>query len=222
MARHQAQMSKSRSLRRQASPLRNRPQSARSRDALSAMARHAAAYHEAGHAVVGVLLRWAIRDVSIVPDEQTIGRVRHPRRSELDYWLADEVKSQKASAPTLNERVGIPRSEWTAVQLRMRHRRARIDIAVRLAGLKAEARFTRASNVPGGGFDRREVLDLARQLASELSITADRIIVRESARASRLLAANWPCVEAVARALLVRDRLTGRQVRAIVNEAKQP
>jgi ATP-dependent Zn protease len=183
------------------------------------MARYAAAYHEAGHAVVGVLLRWAIRDVSIVPDEQTIGRVRHPRRSELDYWLSDEVKSEKASARTLNNRIAIPPSELTAMQMRMRHRRARIDIAVRLAGLKAETRFTGTSNVRGGDFDRAEVLDLARQLASELSITADRIIVRESARASRLLDEKWPCVEAVARTLLEQQRLSGREVRAIVKRA---
>ena len=185
------------------------------------MARYLAAYHEAGHAVVGVLLRWAIRDVSIVPDEQTIGRIRHPRRSELDYWLSDEVKSLKASAPRLKKRPLLSSSELTAAQMRMRHRRGRIDIAVRLAGLKAEARFTGTSNVPGGGIDRLEVLELAVKLATELSVTADRIIVRESTRASRLLDENWPCVEALARALLTHDRLTGRQVRAIVKRASR-
>jgi hypothetical protein len=127
----------------------------------------------------------------------------------------------KASAPALNERVGTSQSEWTAVQMRMRHRRARIDIAVRLAGLKAETRFTGTSNVPGRGFDRVEVLDLARQLANELSITADRVIVHESARSSRLLNEKWRCVETVARALLLHGRLTGRQVRAIVKGARQ-
>lgn len=185
------------------------------------MARYASAYHEAGHAVVGVLLRWAIRDVSIIPDEQTIGRVRHPRRSELDYWLSDEVKSPTASAPSLKERVALPVSQLIAVQTRMRHRRARIDIAVRLAGRKAEKQFTGKWHDPYVGSDRLEVVELALQLARELPITADRIIVRESGRASRLLNENWPCVEAVVRALLVRNRLTGREVRAIVNAAKQ-
>jgi hypothetical protein len=121
------------------------------------MARYASAYHEAGHAVVGVLLRWAIRDVSIVPDEQTIGRVRHPRRSELDYWLSEEVKSQKVSARSLRERVALPARELTAAQIRMRHRRARIDIAVRLAGRKAEERFTGKWTEHDGGSDRFEV-----------------------------------------------------------------
>jgi hypothetical protein len=185
------------------------------------MARYASAYHEAGHAVVGVLLRWAIRDVSIIPDEQTIGRVRHPRRSELDYWLSGEVKSRTTSVPSLKKRVAIPPSELTAAQTRMRHRRARIDIAVRLAGRKAEKRFTGKWHDPYGGSDRLEVVELGLQLASELPITADRIIVRESARASRLLDDNWSCVEAVARALFVRNRLTGPEVRAIVNAAKR-
>src|SRR5438552_1950774 len=100
-------MSKSASLPKRASPVRKPSQRPLCLDDLSPMARYAAAYHEAGHAVVGVLLRWAIREVSIIPDEQTIGRVRHPRRSELDYWLSDEVTSLKASAPRLNERVGV-------------------------------------------------------------------------------------------------------------------
>lgn len=185
------------------------------------MARYGVAYHEAGHAVVGVLLRWAIRYVSIIPDDQTLGRVYHPRRSELDYWLAEEVKSPNASVPSLRKRVALPLSELTSAQIGMRHRRARIDIAVRLAGRKAEKRFTGEWTDPCVGSDRLEVVELALHLASELPITADRIIVRESARASRLLAENWPSVEAVARALLVHNRLTGRVVRAIVKGARQ-
>jgi hypothetical protein len=159
--------------------------------------------------------------VSIIADQQTLGRVYHPRRSELDYWPAQEVKSLNASAPKLKERVALPPSELTGAQMRMRHRRARIDIAVRLAGRKAEKRFAGEWNDPYVGSDRLEVVELALQLARELPITADRIIVRESGRASRLLNENWPCVEAVAHALLVRNRLTGREVRAIVNAAKR-
>jgi hypothetical protein len=61
------------------------------RDDRSPMQRYITSYHEAGHVVVGVLLRWAIREVSIIPEEDSAGRVRHPRKSELDYWLAEEV-----------------------------------------------------------------------------------------------------------------------------------
>jgi ATP-dependent Zn protease len=214
-------MSKSACARSHESLLRKHSPRPRFQNDQSAMARYGVAYHEAGHAVVGVLLRWAIRYVSIIPDDQTLGRVHHPRRSDLDYWSADEVKSVNACTPGLKKRVALPLSKLTAVQMRMRHRRARIDIAVRLAGRKAEKRFTGKWHDPYVGSDRLEVVELALQLASELPITADRIIVRESGRASRLLNENWPCVEAVAHALLVRNRLTGREVRAIVNTAKR-
>jgi ATP-dependent Zn protease len=214
-------MSKSAALTSRAPSLRRCSRKRRFSDTRSPMARYAVAYHEAGHAVVGVLLRWVIRYVSIIPDEQTLGRVYHPRRSKLDYWLAEEVKSPNASARSHRKQVGLRLGELTAAQIRMRHRRARIDIAVRLAGRKAEKRFTREWTDPNVGSDRSEVIELALQLASEFPITADRIIVRESARATRLLAENWPCVEAVARALLVRNCLTGREVRVIVNAAKR-
>jgi ATP-dependent Zn protease len=91
---------------------------------------------------------------------------------------------------------------------------------VRLAGPHAEKLFTGRWNERAAGFDRLQLLDLGRQLATEVSTTTDCIITHEAIRASRLLAENWPCVEAVAAALLEYDRLTGREVRAIVKGAK--
>lgn len=183
---------------------------------LASPTRHAVAYHEAGHAVVGVRLRWAIKEVSIVRTADTFGHIIHPR-SSVDYWAAEEVASQRRRSGIDPRSVADPLGDPAHSRLRLA--RARIDIAVRLAGPKAEKRFTGKWNDDVGGFDRFQVLDLALQLAHELSVTADRIIVHESVRASRLLDANWPCVEAVAAALLERDQLTGREVRVIVNAA---
>lgn len=180
--------------------------------------RHAVAYHEAGHAVVGVLLRWAIKEVSIIPTLDTLGRVIHPR-SFVDYWAAEEIAShRRRSGIDLRSLVEPPDRPG---QSRLRRARARIDIAVRLAGRKAEKRFTGKWNNNVGGFDRFQVLDLAVQLSRELRVTPDRIILEESRRASQLLDANWSCVEAVAAALLEGNRLSGREVRAIVNGTKQ-
>jgi hypothetical protein len=55
------------------------------------------AYHEAGHAVVGVVLRGAIREVSIGPDNDLSREVRHPR-SRADYWSAEEIAGGRSPA----------------------------------------------------------------------------------------------------------------------------
>ena len=178
--------------------------------------RECIAYHEAGHVVVGVLLRWAIREVSIVPCASTLGHVRHPR-SSVDYWSAEEIASQR-SRSEMSGTAPLPGNDsaQTPSSAGLRRTRARIDIAVRLAGPLAERLFTGRWNVYCGNVDRFQVQDLASQLASDLSTTPNRIIVCEGLRSARLLRANWCRVEAVAGALLEHDRLTGREVRAIV------
>src|SRR5688500_8614273 len=51
----------------------------------------ATAYHEAGHAVLGVYFGWKLRAVSIIPREGSAGRVaRHLKRSiENPDWCGD-------------------------------------------------------------------------------------------------------------------------------------
>jgi len=47
------------------------------------------AYHEAGHAVACFLIGSGIQQVSIVPDDESFGRVRHApafRREDIDDW----------------------------------------------------------------------------------------------------------------------------------------
>lgn len=186
---------------------------------LSPTRRECTAYHEAGHVVVGVLLRWAIREVSIVACGNTLGHVRHPR-SAVDYWSAEEIASQR-SRPEMSGTAPLMGNALSQAPnlAALRRTRARIDIAVRLAGPLAERLFTGRWNVHCGAVDRFQVQDLASQLASDLCTTPNRIIVCEGLRSSRLLTANWCRVKAVAGALLQHDRLTGREVRAIVKRA---
>ena len=186
---------------------------------LSRTTRECIAYHEAGHVVVGVLLRWAIREVSIVPIGNTLGYVRHPR-SAVDYWSAEEIQSQR-SRSEISVTAPVPGSSPSQApsSAGLRRTRARIDIAVRLAGPLSERLFTGRWNIHCGAVDRFQVQDLASQLADDLATTPNRIIVCEGLRSSRLLRANWCRVQAVAGALLQHDRLTGREVRAIVKGA---
>ena len=50
------------------------------------------AYHEAGHAVACHLLRRAFTRVSIIPDDDSLGRVEYPkiRVKGLDFEILDE------------------------------------------------------------------------------------------------------------------------------------
>lgn len=182
-------------------------------------ARERLAYHEAGHVVVGVMLRWAIRTVSIAPEGYLTGYVRHPRTA-TDYWSAEDI-ARYGPLPPLSEAASRIESVRYTERATLRRRRARIEIAVILAGRKAEMRFTGRWQHWNGTSDCFQTRDSALQLAAESSATADEIIEDEGLRADRLLAENWSSVEAVATALLGRSCLTGRQVRAIVKSSKQ-
>jgi ATP-dependent Zn protease len=176
------------------------------------------AYHEAGHAVVGVLLRWAIRHVSIVPSGGTLGYIRHPR-TLVDYWSPEEIASRISLPSVDNTKAANKYTPDHPARSRLRRTRARIDIAVRLAGAKAEKRFAGRWNHRTAHFDRSQSRDIAEQLATELSISSQSILIDEGIRADHLLEENWRCVEAVAHALLAKSRLGGREVRAIVRAA---
>jgi ATP-dependent Zn protease len=182
------------------------------------------AYHEAGHAVVAVVLRRAITHVSIVPTDECLGHVQHPTGvADPDRRTIENLKEQSladsmAAAAAYLERLD---GGWmTEARYGLRRSRARDDIAIRLAGPRAEKRFSGRWDNRGARHDREHALDLADRLANDSSVTSKGILVHEDARADRILKENWPSVVAVADALLVKSHLTGREVRAIVKATK--
>ena len=181
------------------------------------------AYHEAGHAVAGVLLRWAIREVSIGPINRLAGYIRHPRGvDDLDCSSLEPpgwrvLPSVGRSAAAMSRQRGVPARTQRS---RLRNARARADIAVRLAGPRAERRVTGRWNNRSASIDGWQALEVAKLLAVEIHSTSELIIEQEGMRADRLLKENWQCVHAVADALLAKSRLTGRQVRAIVKSRR--
>jgi ATP-dependent Zn protease len=146
------------------------------------------AYHEAGHAVMAVLCGQHVTEVEIVGDAEHSGSVQSLRFAEED---ASEVDPSIASAPT--ER----RLLCTA------------------AGMVAEAMVSGRR-----GWDEScEDLDAAVRLAMQVVGDCERVIpYLESVRehTEDLLEKNWPAVEALARALMDRGRMSGDEVRRLL------
>jgi hypothetical protein len=187
-------------------------------------ARKKVAYHEAGHAVAAVVLGRAIIHVSIVPTGEWLGHIRHPKGIADPSFQSVvslrerpplEIKAKAAWLKRFQRRV-----RTDGARLALRRRRARAEIAIRLAGSRAEKIFSGRWDNWGARHDREHALDLADLLANDSSVTSKGILDREDARADRILKENWPSVEAVADALLGKSQLSGREVRAIVKATK--
>lgn len=78
-----------------------------------------------------------------------------------------------------------------AARSRVWHTRARVDLAVRLAGTKAEKRFTGRWEHRNADSDRFQSRDLALQLAAELSVPSDSIIQRHRNTCACLLLTRY-------------------------------
>lgn len=156
----------------------------------------AAAYHEAGHAVMCRLMRFRLRSISVGNDELAAGQTTH------------DIARHRT-----REGVG----ETDAVR-----RRVEKTILVCLAGPLAQARYDgenpKASN--GGAVDVDTAFDLALRLfRSKRTATAFLKFAEEWARQKLDEPSTWAAVEALAGALLREGRLSGSQARAIIREA---
>jgi hypothetical protein len=153
------------------------------------------AYHEAGHAVVSFALRRAVRHLSIVPDEETNGRVANHelRNSQPD-------RENDARTRGLVER----------------------EIMILLAGGIALAKFQGHGRRRGDGQDLRDANLLADGICGDLD---ERIaFVRWLRERTRLLLNqpwHWRAVKDIARALLEHKELTGRAAQRIFQAAER-
>lgn len=153
----------------------------------------ATAYHEAGHAVASYLLRIGLKGASIIPDEDSEGRVRNypqPALARADYGR---------SAP-------------------MRDRIERL-VKVLLAGEITE-RFISGKKRITIHQDHENAVSYLELLVSgddELSAYLDLL----SIQTKKMFAPPgiWLCVEVVADALIEHRTLSGRRLRAIIKEA---
>ena len=170
--------------------------------------RSSTAYHEAGHAVIGLALKLPIAFVTIKPRAGSLGHVSHApsgRRLRTIY-ARGSYYSEPIADMSKQDAFGNPMSErnddWHA------------DIVMSIAGGMAGAQFRK---------DRRPWRKLEETSADKRCIAfargklGDRARSRQEyeAECKKLVKQHWPMIEAVAAKLLEEETLSGSDVEDI-------
>ena len=143
---------------------------------------------------MGLRLRVRIKTATIVPNGDRLGEVKHGKET----YLYDNIRFQPDSVRT--------RGRGEAV------------IIFCLSGLAAERRFRPRASSQGALGDRKHAVDLALLLSGDEVELTNAHIKYLSLRTDKLVADNWPHIEAVAQALLERRTLKVAEIAAIVRE----
>ena len=156
------------------------------------------AYHEAGHAVLHLILRLPLRQATIIPN-QSKGSAGHVTGGTIPLWIrsiahyGDAWEYPRALSRTLSE------------------------ICALKAGHTAGRRATRRANWYGAKGDRLQAHDWIFLLVPERRLKEARALDNWlEARTTRLVKAHWKAIEGVAQELLQKRSLKGQEIRNIV------
>jgi Peptidase family M41 len=152
------------------------------------------AYHEAGHAVMAVLLRQRLIEVSIIPDTRK-GSSGHCRLVK-PRWFTPNLEDEDT-----------PRRRNIAESFAMVH----------MAGEMAERKFNGRTRRADSRFDRENASDLVVDLARGCSDCGRFYKAFLRHRTQDAIESCWYHVECVAAALLERSRLTHKEVKAVMH-----
>jgi len=160
---------------------------------MSLKSKKAVAYHEAGHGVAACLARKRFKIVSIVPDEEALGKcITIPWKNfHPDY----ETDSRTIF-------------------------RTKVAIFISLAGPVAESKFTKAKNLPNSFEDFKIAFKMSDHLCG--SIEEAEAYVRfmwEQTKNIVSLYHNWKAIEVVADALLEQKTLECLKTRRLIQKA---
>jgi hypothetical protein len=149
------------------------------------------AYHEAGHAVASILLRRALKYVTIVPEHGSLGATANGRLCRSGYGEDDR-------AFHIIER----------------------EILILFSGAAAERRYSGRNNRRGAGADFEMARELALRIYEGGRIV-EKYLAYQVELAERFIGnpVHWVQVEAVAAALVKHRTLSGRRARTICREA---
>jgi peptidase M41-like protein len=167
------------------------------------------AYHEAGHAVIGLALKMPVAFVTIKPRKNYLGHVSQaPIRHSVgqvyargSYWF-DEPIADMAKEDAFGNPASQRNDDWHA------------DAVMSIAGGMAEAEFLKDgrtwSQLDGTSGDRRSVAYARRKLGNKA-----RSVREYAAECETLIKQHWPMIEAVAAKLLKEETLSGNDVYSI-------
>jgi hypothetical protein len=165
------------------------------------------AYHEAGHAVVGLALKLPIAFVTIKPKASSLGYVTQaPVHHSVGQVYARGSYRKPIADASKQDAFGNPVSErtydWHA------------DAVMSIAGGMAECEFLKDGSVwrdlEGTRTDRRHVASARSKLGDKA-----RSIEEYEAECERLIKQHWPLIEAVAAKLLEKETMSGNDVYGI-------
>jgi Peptidase family M41 len=148
------------------------------------------AYHEAGHAVISLELGCAVRAASIVPNDDSLGRVTSAR---LPKWFRPDLEAS-------------PRIK----------RLIEIEVSVLLAGNAAQRRLTGRNNWRGARGDLEAVGTLVSYMFPHETVLK-RYVAFKLAEIEQMVASpcSWAQIEGLANALLEHRELKPEQIRNI-------
>ena len=187
------------------------------------------AYHEAGHAVAYFLLRFRVARVSVIPDEESLGRVRGYKMSRkmrefIETCSAFPDRQESAMIARCHEDVVCSLAGMEAVRLFMPGSKFRrgtvgghlVTLKKPMAGLKAgtKVRFGARGDVPSA-FDilcRLHGEDEAQLVYRWLALRARNLVKHNFAR---------PGIEALARALIEKREMSGKEACKVIVEANR-
>jgi len=183
------------------------------------------AYHEAGHAVAYFLLGFRIAKVSIIPDDETSGYVRgykksHRQRTFIETVGAFPDRVETAKIARWHAEVVCTLAGMEAVRLFMpgsKFRQGTHDehtIKKSLAGLKRGTKVITRGDVHYA-FDilcRLHGEDEAQLVYRWLQLRARNLVKHNFAR---------PGIEAVAKALIEKQQMSGKETCAVIVEANR-
>jgi ATP-dependent Zn protease len=158
--------------------------------------KEATAHHEAGHAILSIVLKRPLVRVSIRPDAETFRFGICQGRPCVPAWLDWEAEDQTPRARRWFER----------------------ELVVLYAGQVAEAKFLGRAHAPhGAGHDDGTAADFALKFCGQSEDEASAFLGWMYARARTLVNVehHWHGVRRLAEALLEREELSGRSIRKV-------
>jgi len=155
------------------------------------------AYHEAGHAIMDHACGIAVKRVSIIENDESLGRVH----GGVPRWMRE---------------IGYNMTPYREIKVHQ-------HIMVCLAGAAATAIYANYGTWRGTGDDLLAAASLADCVTSgpeETDALLDWLWIRTRQRLAS--PPTWARVEAVAKALLTRNELTGQEFHSLLADLAQP